>query len=78
MEVGLNGKTVVVTGAARGIGREICAGFASAGARLVGVDIDDCSATSDYLQTLPTRHSGSARKCKIYLVRLITEEKLQQ
>ena len=49
MDVGLNGKTVVVTGAAQGIGREICRGFASHGARVLGVDVADMSETGEVL-----------------------------
>ena len=45
MDVGLKGKTVVVTGAARGIGREICLGFAGNGAQVIGVDILDLEET---------------------------------
>ena len=39
MDLGLDGKTVVLTGAAGGIGRELASGFAAQGAQLVGVDI---------------------------------------
>lgn len=34
-------KVVVVTGAAGGLGRELCRRFAQAGARLAGIDVDD-------------------------------------
>lgn len=44
-------KVVVVTGAARGIGRELACGLASAGARIVAADINDCSTTLDLVKT---------------------------
>ena len=37
---GLEGKAVVVTGAAGGIGREVAAAFAAAGAHVCGVDLE--------------------------------------
>ncbi len=40
---GLDGKGVVVTGAAGGIGREVVAAFARAGARVMAVDLDQAS-----------------------------------
>ena len=39
----LNGKTAVVTGGERGIGRAYCERLAKAGANVVVVDIDDAS-----------------------------------
>jgi 3-oxoacyl-[acyl-carrier protein] reductase len=41
----LTGKVVIVTGAARGIGREYCVRFASMGASVVAADINSCDAT---------------------------------
>jgi p-cumic alcohol dehydrogenase len=41
----LQGKVIVVTGAARGIGQEYARSLAAAGARIVAADISDCSAT---------------------------------
>lgn len=52
MDVGLQGKKIVVTGAARGIGQEICAGFTSAGANIVGVDILDLAETGNRIAAL--------------------------
>lgn len=43
---GLEGKGVVVTGAAGGIGREVAIAFAAAGARVLAVDIDGTSLES--------------------------------
>ena len=57
MDIGIAGKVVVVTGASRGIGREICAGFAGNGAIVVGVDILDMSETGEYLSSLETPDS---------------------
>ena len=45
MKMNLKGKNVIVTGAARGIGREICAGFAEMGATVIGVDVRDMADT---------------------------------
>lgn len=39
------GKTVVVTGAARGLGRAFALGFAAGGAKVVATDINDCTDT---------------------------------
>jgi NAD(P)-dependent dehydrogenase (short-subunit alcohol dehydrogenase family) len=39
-------RTVLVTGGAGGIGREVCAGFAREGARVAVVDVDEASAVS--------------------------------
>jgi len=41
----LQGKVIVITGAARGIGQEYARSFAAAGARIAAADISDCSAT---------------------------------
>lgn len=38
---GLEGKGVIVTGAAGGIGRPVCEAFAAAGARVLAVDLDE-------------------------------------
>jgi len=52
---GLEGRSVVVTGAAGGIGRSVVAAFAEAGAHVVGVDIPG-SAVAEVIGELPGRH----------------------
>ena len=49
MDIGLRDKTVVVTGAAHGIGQDICVGFAANGATVLGVDIVDQAGTVNLL-----------------------------
>lgn len=43
----LDGRVVIITGAARGIGREYALACASAGAKVVVTDINDCGETLD-------------------------------
>jgi NAD(P)-dependent dehydrogenase (short-subunit alcohol dehydrogenase family) len=43
-----NSRTALVTGAARGIGKAICEGFASAGYRVIGLDREDPKQQSEY------------------------------
>jgi NAD(P)-dependent dehydrogenase (short-subunit alcohol dehydrogenase family) len=50
VDINLNGKNVVITGAARGIGREICAGFALAGANVIAVDMRDMAETQAFVR----------------------------
>ncbi len=40
-EAGPNGKVVMMTGAARGMGREMSVGLAAAGAKVVMIDLDE-------------------------------------
>ena len=44
MDLGLTGKTVIVTGGASNLGRAITLGFAAEGARVVIADVDDAQA----------------------------------
>ena len=52
----LQGKIVIVTGAARGIGREYCIQFAKMGASVVAGDVNPCAETV----TEARRHGGRA------------------
>jgi len=54
-DAGLDGRSVVVTGAAGGIGRSVVAAFAEAGAHVVGVDVPG-SPVEDVIGALPGRH----------------------
>ena len=55
----LSGKTILITGAARGLGREIALGCAAAGAGLVLADID--LAGAEETTSLVTEAGGTAR-----------------
>jgi len=46
----VQGKVIVITGAARGIGQEYARSFGAAGARVVAADINDCSVTVDLVK----------------------------
>ena len=54
----LDGRVIIVTGAARGIGQAYARGLAAAGATVVAADILDCS---DTVGLLDERGMGSAR-----------------
>jgi NAD(P)-dependent dehydrogenase (short-subunit alcohol dehydrogenase family) len=43
------GKTIAITGAARGLGQEFARHLAAAGAKIVAGDVNDCSATLDLI-----------------------------
>ena len=48
----LTGKTALVTGSARGIGKAIAIGLAEAGADILLIDQNDSSETADQIQRL--------------------------
>jgi 3-oxoacyl-[acyl-carrier protein] reductase len=56
----LDGRVVIVTGAARGIGQELCCALAAAGARIVAADIADCAATLDRVESAGGQAIGVA------------------
>ena len=74
MDIGLKGKNVVVTGAAGAIGREICAGFVSNGANVIGADIADLSETSEYIRSLGKASQWSTSKIDIGSAESVQEE----
>ena len=47
MDLGLNGKVVIVTGSAGGLGRQYAVAFAKEGARVVVCDVLDCSESAE-------------------------------
>ena len=66
----LDGKVVIVTGAARGLGREFACSLSRAGAQIVAADINDCAETAALAAgagaraiplRLDVRHSTSAQ-----------------
>src|SRR3954449_3177072 len=52
----IDGKVIVITGAARGIGQEYARYLGGLGARIVAADINDCSSTLDLVKA----ESGTA------------------
>ncbi|HKF13108.1 MAG TPA: SDR family oxidoreductase [Xanthobacteraceae bacterium] len=57
----VEGKVIVITGAARGIGQEYARYFGSLGARVIIADINDCAQTLDLVQ----REKGTAVCAKL-------------
>jgi len=51
MSLGLEGKVVIVTGSARGLGRRYALAFSKEGAKVVVCDILDCGETSEEIKT---------------------------
>src|SRR2546423_12992835 len=64
----LNGKSTLVTGAARGIGRAICVALAAAGADVMGLDI--CAVAAPNLVYPPAKPEDLEQTGK-----LVTEQK---
>jgi NAD(P)-dependent dehydrogenase (short-subunit alcohol dehydrogenase family) len=52
MDLGLNGKAVIVTGGAGGLGRQYAFAFAKEGAKLVVCDILDCAETANAIKAV--------------------------
>jgi len=57
----IDGKVIVITGAARGIGQEYARYLGGLGARIVAADINDCSSTLDLVKA----ESGTAVGAKL-------------
>ena len=55
----LDGKVVLVTGAARGLGRRYCEVLAATGAAVVGVDLSDCADTVQSVTSAGGRALGT-------------------
>jgi p-cumic alcohol dehydrogenase len=51
----LEGKVIVITGAARGIGQEYARGLGAAGAQIVACDINDCAETVELVKQTGAR-----------------------
>jgi NAD(P)-dependent dehydrogenase (short-subunit alcohol dehydrogenase family) len=49
-ELTVRDKVVIITGAARGLGQEFARSLSAAGALVVAADINDCSATLDFIK----------------------------
>jgi NAD(P)-dependent dehydrogenase (short-subunit alcohol dehydrogenase family) len=72
VSAGLEGKGVVVTGAAGGIGREIARAFAAAGARVCAVDVKE----EGLAELVPTLAGGPHRSDAVDLRELSTHDAL--
>jgi NAD(P)-dependent dehydrogenase (short-subunit alcohol dehydrogenase family) len=60
-DLGLDGKRVIVTGAATGLGRAFALAFANAGAHVLAVDVNEAGAK----ETAAMMKNGHATKCDI-------------
>ncbi len=56
LDAGLKGRTVLLTGAAGGIGREIALAFAGVGSRVAAVDVDQAKADAVVAEMEGTGH----------------------
>ncbi|MBL8579924.1 MAG: SDR family oxidoreductase [Mesorhizobium sp.] len=61
---GLKGKSVIVTGGTGGIGREVCLAFASTGARVAVVDLDEQRVNAVVAELTGGPHLGVAQDLK--------------
>jgi len=57
----IDGRVIVITGAARGIGQEYARSLGGLGARIVAADINDCSSTVDFVKA----EGGKAAACTV-------------
>lgn len=64
MSAGMDGEVVVVTGAARGLGRAMCVALSAAGANVVAADVQDAS---DVPAALALRHDVTEERSWIAL-----------
>lgn len=69
MEPNLSGRTIVVTGAASGIGAATAARFARAGARVIGVDRQVPECATDIVRADLSTSRGAAEAARSILVR---------
>ena len=61
---GLEGKGVILTGAAGGIGAAVARAFASAGAKVMAVDLDQADSTSSSAGSRAAATSGGRRPAR--------------
>ena len=62
VDFSLDGKSALVTGAARGIGQAICAALAAAGADVMGLDL--CAVAAQNLAYPPATEDSSSKREK--------------
>lgn len=80
----LEGKTCVVTGAARGIGKELLTAFALSGARGACIDLslqkgtDSINQITEHVSARPTTPSSYKSELRAYACDVTAEEQVQQ